>query len=65
MQAQAKERPPPPLLSTLFSPSALDMQAQAKEREERLQLVEYELRLAKEDLAEMHKRLEKVRPHRD
>ena len=41
------------------------MQAQAKEREERLQLVEYELRLAKEDLAEMHKRLEKVRPHRD
>ena len=41
------------------------MQAQAKEREERLQLVEYELRLAKEDLAEMHKRLKKVRPHRD
>ena len=48
-----------------LSPLALDMQAQAKEREERLQLVEYELRLAKEDLAEMHKRLEKVRPHRD
>lgn len=41
--------------------AALDLQAQAKEREQRLQLAEYELRLAKEDLAEMHKRLEQVR----
>ena len=40
--------------------TALDVQAQAKEREERLQLVDYELRLAKEDLAVMHKRLEQV-----
>ncbi len=36
------------------------MQAQAREREEKLSLAEYELRLAKEDLAEMHKRLEQV-----
>ena len=32
----------------------------SKEREDRLQLVEYELRLAKEDLAAMQKRLEQV-----
>jgi hypothetical protein len=40
--------------------SALDVQAMSKEREDRLQLVEYELRLAKEDLAAMQKRLEQV-----
>ncbi|GAX73032.1 hypothetical protein CEUSTIGMA_g484.t1 [Chlamydomonas eustigma] len=38
--------------------NAMDLQAQSKEREERLSLIDYELRLAKEDLAEMKKRLE-------
>lgn len=37
--------------------TAMNIQAAAREREERLQLVEYELRLAKEDLGVMNKRL--------
>lgn len=40
--------------------AALDVQAQAKERDDKLQLLDYELKLAKEDLAEMHKKLEQV-----
>ncbi|MEW5310605.1 MAG: hypothetical protein WDW38_002388 [Sanguina aurantia] len=37
--------------------TAMNIQAAAREREERLQLVEYELRLAKEDLGVMNKRV--------
>lgn len=38
-------------------PSALELQALGRERESRLQLAEYQLRLAQEDLREMQRRL--------
>lgn len=45
-----------------FCPSALELQALGRERESRLQLAEYQLRLAQEDLREMQRRLaDKVR----
>lgn len=43
-----------------MSLTALDTQALAKDREQRLQLAEYELRLAKEDIAELNRRLQEA-----
>ena len=53
-------RPEMAILMVGLCTPALDMQTQAKEREDKLQLLDYELKLAKEDLAEMRKRLEQV-----
>ncbi|KXZ44617.1 hypothetical protein GPECTOR_64g111 [Gonium pectorale] len=51
------DRFPPEELARHQPANALDLQAIAREREARLQLAEYELRLAKEDLADMSRRL--------
>ncbi|KAG2497648.1 hypothetical protein HYH03_004387 [Edaphochlamys debaryana] len=51
------ERFPPEELARQQPADALELQAAARERESRLQMAEYELRLAKEDLAEMARKL--------
>ncbi|GIL56411.1 hypothetical protein Vafri_11775 [Volvox africanus] len=51
------DRFPPEELARYQPDNALDLQATGRERESRLQLAEYELRLAKEDLAEMARKL--------
>ncbi|GFR40447.1 hypothetical protein Agub_g975, partial [Astrephomene gubernaculifera] len=51
------DRFPPDELARHQPGNALELQAAGRERESRLQLAEYELRLAKEDLAEMSRKL--------
>ncbi|GIL83910.1 hypothetical protein Vretimale_10913 [Volvox reticuliferus] len=57
------DRFPPEELARYQSDNALDLQATGRERESRLQLAEYELRLAKEDLAEMARKLAQSQGH--
>ncbi|KAK9863677.1 hypothetical protein WJX84_001378 [Apatococcus fuscideae] len=54
------EKFPPEDIVKLGPADAVDLQRLAKQREERLALVEYELRVAQEDKAELQKRLERV-----
>ncbi|KAK9855467.1 hypothetical protein WJX84_006526 [Apatococcus fuscideae] len=55
-----RDRFPPEDVVKLGPADAMDLQQLAKQREERLALLEYELRVAQEDRAEMQKRLDRV-----
>ncbi|GLI60083.1 hypothetical protein VaNZ11_002115, partial [Volvox africanus] len=57
------DRFPPEELARYQPDNAIDLQAIGRERESRLQLAEYELRLAKEDLAEMARKLAQAQGH--